>query len=222
MLWTLYTSVQAHPAMNGRVIVVTGTPGTGKTSLCRYIVRRNRGWVHLDLGRFAVKTNTVIEHNRFLKTSIVDTGVLKKALRAHVLRNVEKDVRLLIDGHYAAEVAPSKHVDYCLVLRCRPDVLWRRLRSIRGYWKEKARRNVESELTDYCYLAAKLHLKNSRLMQLDTTGTSVRRLYTRFMESYEDGFRHEGDRVDWTGFLLRHPKKMSFLFHEDLSRKALV
>lgn len=208
--------------MNGKVIVVTGTPGTGKTSLCKYIIRRSAGWVHLDLGRFAVESKAIVEYDRSLKTSIVDTGVLKKALRAHVLRNVEKDVRLLIDGHYAAEVAPSKHVDYCVVLRCRPDVLWRRLRSIRGYVEEKARRNVESELTDYCYLAAKLHLKNSRIVQLDTTRTSTGRLYTRFMGFYKDGFKRDGDRVDWTEFLLKHPGKMSFLFREDLSRKVLV
>ncbi len=217
-----YTSAQAHLAMKGKVIVVTGTPGTGKTSLCRHIVRKNRGWVHLDLGRFVVKANAVIEYDRSLKTNIVDTGVLKKALYTHIQRSVERGVRLLIDGHYAAEVAPSKYVDYCLVLRCRPDVLWRRLRKIKGYGEEKARRNVESELTDYCYLAAKLHLKNRRVVQLDTTRMSIRKLYARFMECYEDDFRHEGDRVDWTSFLLKHPEKTSFLFREDLSRKVWV
>lgn len=219
MAMCFYTSVKALLIMKGEVMVVTGTPGTGKTSLCKYIVKRNKGWIHLDLGRFAVKANSVIDYDRSLKTSIVDTGVLKKALYTHVLSNVKKGVKLLIDGHYAAEVSPPKYVNYCVVLRCRPDVLWLRLKNIKGYGKEKARRNVESELTDYCYLMAKHHLGNRRILQLDTTRRSVKSLYGRFMRYYNDRTKYKGDKRDWVDFLLKHSEKMSFLFHEDLSRR---
>lgn len=198
--------------MRSRVIVVTGTPGTGKTSLCRYIVSRNKGWIHLDLGRFAAEANAITGYDDSLETSIVDMNILKKALRKHVSNSVGEGVRLLIDGHYAAEVSPAEHVNYCLVLRCRPDVLWRRLRSVKGYGEEKARRNVESEITDYCYLMAKLHLKRKRIIQLDTTGSSVRKTYARFMKCYRYGFKCRGDTVDWAGFLLKNPGKISFLF----------
>ncbi|NHV99387.1 MAG: AAA family ATPase [Thaumarchaeota archaeon] len=198
--------------MKSRVIVVTGTPGTGKTSLCRYIVNRNKDWIHLDLGRFAAEANAITGYDYSLETGIVDMSILKKALRKHVSNSVEEGVRLLIDGHYAAEVSPAEYVNYCLVLRCRPDVLWRRLRSVKGYGEEKARRNVESEITDYCYLMAKLHFKRKRIVQLDTTGVSVGKTYIRFMECYREGFRCKGDVVDWVDFLLRNPGKMSFLF----------
>ncbi|MCX8183356.1 MAG: AAA family ATPase [Crenarchaeota archaeon] len=196
--------------MKGKVIVVTGTPGTGKTSLCRYIASKNKGWVHLDLNRFAAEVNAIIGYDNSLETSIVHMGILKRALLKHVSNSV--GVHLLIDGHYAAEVSPVKHVDYCLVLRCRPDVLWRRLRSVRRYSEDKARRNVESEITDYCYLMAKLHLKRKRIVQLDTTGISVGKTYIRFMECYRKGFKCRGDIVDWVDFLLKNPGKMGFLF----------
>lgn len=198
--------------MRSRVIVVTGTPGTGKTSLCRRIVSRNKGWVHLDVGQFAVEVNAVIGYDDSLETNIVDMGILKRALLKHVSNSVGEGVHLLIDGHYAAEVSPVKHVDYCLVLRCRPDVLWRRLTNLKRYSEDKARRNVESEITDYCYLMAKLHLKRKRIVQLDTTGISVGKTYARFMECYREGFRCRGDVVDWVDFLLKNPGKMSFLF----------
>lgn len=198
--------------MRSKVIVVTGTPGTGKTSLCRHIVSRNNGWVHLDVGQFAVEVNAIIGYDDSLETSIVDMDILKRALLKHVLKKVGEGLHLLIDGHYAAEVSPVKHVDYCLVLRCRPDVLWRRLRSIKRYGEEKARRNVESEITDYCYLMAKLHLKGKRIVQLDTSGISVRKTYIRFMECYRERFRCSGDMVDWVDFLLKNPGKMGFLF----------
>lgn len=214
-----YMSVQTPLVMKGEVIVVTGTPGTGKTSLCKHIVKRNKGWAHLDLGRFAVETNSVVEYDRSLRTNIVDIAVLKKALYKYVSNNVEKGVKLLIDGHYAAEVSPSRYVNCCVVLRCRPDVLWLRLKNIRRYIEEKARRNVESELTDYCYLMAKNYLGNRRIVQLDTTRRSIGSVYARFIECYSNRTRCEGDKVDWMGFFLRHPEKMSFLFHEDLLRR---
>ncbi|MGQ9479203.1 MAG: adenylate kinase family protein [Thermoproteota archaeon] len=200
--------------MDGKVIVVTGTPGTGKSSLCRRIVRRNPGWVHLDLGRFAFKMNSIIRYDPFLKTHIVDTGNLRRELRKYILKSIRNDVRLLIDGHYSAEVSPAKYVDFCVVLRCRPDVLWRRLKRLRKYPAEKLLGNIESELTDYCYLMAKQHLRGKRIIQIDTTEKSVEEIYEVFMECYRKGFRYKGDVVDWISFFSEHLGKMGFLFRQ--------
>ncbi|MBO3769130.1 MAG: AAA family ATPase [Thermoproteota archaeon] len=196
----------------GKVIVFTGTPGTGKTSLCNYIVKRNKDWVHLDLGSFAVSVNAIIGYDRIMKSSIINMRALKKALRNYVL-NMPDDSNLLIDGHYAAEVSPANCVDCCIVLRCRPDILWKRLIKIRGYEEKKARINIESELTDYCYLTAKRYLRNVRIVQFDTSNTSIVKLYRRFMKCYENDFKCEGDDVDWISYFSKHPEKFSRLFH---------
>jgi len=197
-----------------KIIIVTGTPGTGKTSLCKYVTSRNRGWIHLELGKFAVSINAIIGYDSLMKTRVVDTSLLKKALRKYVssLRKSEKDFNLLIDGHYAAEVSPSNDVDYCIVLRCRPDILWRRLRKIKRYSEEKARRNLESELTDYCYLAAKKYLRKAKIIQFDTTRVSIKKLYCRFMKCYKEDFKCKGNEVDWIGYFSKHPEKLRILF----------
>ncbi|MBO3799470.1 MAG: adenylate kinase family protein [Candidatus Brockarchaeota archaeon] len=195
-----------------KIIVVTGTAGTGKTSLCSYVVRKNRGWVHLDLGKFAIDSNAVIGYDSIMKTRIVDTSVLKKALRKYILSKLGEDLNLLIDGHYAAEVSPAEYVDCCIVLRCRPDVLWHRLRKIKGYNEEKARENVESELTDYCYLNAKKYLKKVRIIQLDTTRKSIKNLYYRFMKCYKNDFKCKSDEVDWISYFSKHSEKLNLIF----------
>lgn len=198
--------------MMRKIIVVTGTPGTGKTSLCSYIVRKNKEWVHLDLGKLAIDSDAVVGYDSIMKTRIVDLRILKKALRKYILSKPEEDLKLLIDGHYAAEVSPANYVDCCIVLRCRPDVLWHRLRKIRGYNKEKARMNLESELTDYCYLNAKKYLKKVKIIQFDTTGESIEKLYYRFMKCYENGFKCKSDEVDWISYFSKHSEKLKLLF----------
>jgi len=195
-----------------RIIVFTGTPGTGKTSLCNYIVRRNKEWVHIDLGRFATCVNAIVGYDSAMDSSIVDIIALKKALREYILSRANEDLKLLIDGHYAAEVSPASYVDCCIVLRCRPDVLWLRLKRIRGYKEEKARVNIESELTDYCYLAARKHLRKVKIIQFDTTNKSIGELYRRFMKCYENGFKCEGDNVDWISYFSKNPGKFKMLF----------
>jgi adenylate kinase len=194
--------------MMKEIIVITGTPGTGKTSLCKYIVKNNRGWVHLDLGRFAIKVGAIIDYNGSMRSRIVDINFLKKALRKYISDKAEEGVKVLIDGHYAAEVSPASYVDCCIVLRCRPDILWHRLRKVRRYNREKIRRNIESELTDYCYLIAKRSLRNVKIIQLDTSRESIRTLYYRFMKCYRKNFECESDRVDWIDYFFKHPGKI--------------
>ncbi|MDW8034218.1 MAG: AAA family ATPase [Nitrososphaerota archaeon] len=194
-----------------KVIVFTGTPGTGKTSLCKYIVRRNKRWFHLDLGKFATNVNAIVGYDRIMNSSIINMRVLKKALRSYILKMSDED-KLLIDGHYAAEVSPANYVDCCIILRCRPDILWRRLVKVRRYGEMKVRINVESELTDYCYLAAKKYLKNVKIIQFDTSNMGIAELYRRFMKCYENDFKCKGDRVDWISYFSKNPEKFNMFF----------
>ncbi|MEM3712369.1 MAG: AAA family ATPase [Thermoproteota archaeon] len=200
-----------YTRMMRKVIVFTGTPGTGKTSLCNYIVRRNRGWVHLDLGKFAASVNAIVGYDKTMKTSVVNIRVLKKALRNYVLNMSDEDP-LLLEGHYAAEASPTNYVNCCIVLRCRPDILWQRLVKIRGYGEMKARVNLESELTDYCYLAAKKYLRNVKIIQFDTSNVGIVKLYRRFMKCYENGFQCKGDSIDWISYFSKYPEKFKKLF----------
>ncbi|MGQ9596991.1 MAG: adenylate kinase family protein [Thermoproteota archaeon] len=201
------------------ILVITGTPGTGKTLLCKYIVRKIPQWKYVDLGKLAIRSNAIIGYDSRHKTSIVDIGLLRKVLYEHISRSIDKGLTLLIDGHYAPEVSPSKYVDCCIVLRCRPDILWKRLRTLKKYGEEKARTNVESELIDYCYLMAKRYLRNRKIVQIDTTGKSIREVYAEFIKHYNSGFRHEGNRVDWIAFLSEHPQRMRFLYEARPKRK---
>jgi adenylate kinase len=53
--------------------VVTGTPGTGKTTFSRQLSKR-LGATHLELSRYALDNGLVTERDEERDTSVVDLG----------------------------------------------------------------------------------------------------------------------------------------------------
>ncbi len=112
---------------------LTGTPGTGKTSVAS--VLRERGYDVLDMTRFIKENGLREEYDAERDTYAVDVDRLNDALS-------DMD-DCVFEGH----LAHFMDVDIIIVLRCHPDVLAQRLRD-RGYSESKVRENVEAELLD--------------------------------------------------------------------------
>ena len=114
-------------------VALTGTPGTGKTSVAK--VLRDRGHDVLDMTRF-IKDNGLREgYDAERDTYSVDVERLNDALS-----DMED---CIFEGH----LAHFMDVDLIIVMRCHPDVLAERLRA-RGYSESKVRENVEAEILD--------------------------------------------------------------------------
>jgi adenylate kinase len=132
-----------------KVIVVTGTPGTGKTTVAKKLAKL--------LGYRYVDVNQVIAHHKLSegydlkrKCKIIDTKKLNLILIR--LIKASKD-GLVIDSHLS-HYLPTKYVDTCIVTRCKLKTLKRRL-ARRGYDKEKIKENIESEIFEVCLIEAK-------------------------------------------------------------------
>ncbi len=116
---------------------LTGTPGTGKSSVSEEL--RSRGYHVVDGKRFIIDHDLMGELDEARDTHEVDLDALNVALESFR----ESDDIVILDSHLSHFMDSHGIV----VLRCDPDVLSRRLEA-RGYGPEKVRENVQAELLD--------------------------------------------------------------------------
>ena len=119
------------------LVAITGTPGTGKTSVSEEL--RSRGCEVVDLGRHIRESGLLGDLDEARDTHEVDLDLLNDSLEPYR----RKEGTVFMEGHLS-------HFMDCgsiIVLRCHPDVLAERLRA-RGYGDAKVLENVQSEVLD--------------------------------------------------------------------------
>ena len=125
-----------------KAIVVTGTPGTGKTFVAEYIAKR-LGFQRVDINRW--KKELSIGFDRKRNTTILDI----KKLNAKLIKEIRGSRRpLVIDSHVAHEL-PPRYTLLCIVTHCSLKELKRRLTQ-RKYSTAKIRENLDAEIFDVC------------------------------------------------------------------------
>ncbi len=133
---------------NIKVVAITGTPGTGKTTLAKRIVEK-LGMYYLDPNTIIREDpSLVIEHDDGRDTDIIDDERLIKSIveRIKEARETEGKEGLIIDSHLSHYI-PKKNIDFCIVLSCDIKELRARLEK-RGYNKMKIEENIETETFD--------------------------------------------------------------------------
>lgn len=135
-------------------VVVTGTPGTGKTTAAD-LVETDLDVIHLNevIKREGFDTGTDPERGSLL----ADTDALAVWLDGRDDTLVESHLAHLFDA------------DRVVVLRCHPDELADRLES-RGDSAAKARENAEAEALDLVLSEAVARHGTDHVYEIDTTG----------------------------------------------------
>jgi adenylate kinase len=152
------------------VVVVTGTPGTGKTILSRALTKA-LGARYINLTQFVSRRKLYSDIDRKRQTKIVDVTRTRSSLTSEVGTT---NRLVVVDTHIVEGIVPGGRVRQVIVLRCHPKVLEARLRAKK--WKaNKIRENVLAEIVDSCLTAAVKHYGWRRVVQLDTSRGSVRR-----------------------------------------------
>jgi len=190
----------------GHAIVVTGTPGTGKTRFARLLAKK----LDIDLVKlteFAKEHELIERYDRTRRTYVIRENILKRELEKH-LASLRRDV--LVEGHYSARLVPRHFSRIVFVLRCDPEILRSRLRR-RGYPRGKIGENVEAELLDICLDEAVAVHRPRKIAEIDTTSRTT-------MSCVEEALgilagrraRHVGRR-DWIAELERKGRLDGFL-----------
>lgn len=135
-----------------KIIIVTGSVGTGKTFLSKKLSNK-LGYPVLDVNRFIKDKKLTEGYDKKKKCYIVNTKKLNKEIIKE-LKKVEKNnpKGIIIDSHLS-HYLPSKYVDLCIVTKCNLKTLKKRLKK-KNYSKAKIRENLDCEIFDVCYNGA--------------------------------------------------------------------
>ncbi|MEA2003433.1 MAG: adenylate kinase family protein [archaeon] len=170
------------------MILVSGTPGTGKTSVSEILSER-LGYRLVRINDFADEQGLTEGVDPVRGSRIIDEEKLKAKVG-----DLSGDI--VLEGH----LAHFCKGDVSVVLRARPDELERRL-SLRKWIREKIRENVEAEMLDVILTEAVE--ANENVVEVDTTGKSpddvCRILEDMIQNKRYDDFRP--GKVSWMSYL---------------------
>lgn len=119
-------------------ILVTGTPGTGKTQTSQ-LAAEQTGLTHLNVGDLVRKHECFESRDEDFDTFIVDEDKL-----CDVMEPIMESGGNIVDYH-SGEFFPERWFDLILVLRTSTEILYDRLTE-RGYNEKKRAENVECEI----------------------------------------------------------------------------
>lgn len=166
------------------MVGVTGTPGTGKSTVGVVLAGRGRRVVHVTetVGPF------ILGKDPERDTRVVDTEAWAAAFEP-------------IDGVVEGHLAHLLSCDLVVVLRCRPDLLEERL-TARGYTREKVRENAEAEALDVILVETLEAFPREKVLEVDASALSPEEVADLIEGFMEGTVAPSVGTVDWSSYLL--------------------
>jgi adenylate kinase len=183
-------------------ILITGTPGTGKTTFSLYFSNAHN-YYYINVNELVSKYNLFLDYDYRRKSHIVDVNKVR-----YVLRNSLKNIRNVIIDTHIIEVVP-KHIDFVVVFRLNPLKLKEILKS-RGYDEIKIAENVEAEFLGVCASDAYKRF-NNKVFELDVTDKTFSDIERFIFDVIESKIK--SNVIDWMEILQKDEieKLLSYL-----------
>ena len=163
------------------LVAVTGTPGTGQTSVCTLL----KGVTVIDLHTLAEGHSELFSRDKKRKSLDVDVKTLRKFIP-------KSDGATILDGHLSHHMKP----DFAIVLRCSPEVLAKRLAK-RRWSKAKVRENIEAEAVDVILIEAMDSC--NEVFEIDTTEMTPLQVSKAVAEIIRgESGKYRPGNVDWS------------------------
>lgn len=144
-----------------KLIIITGTPGTGKSTLAKFLVKK-LSYERLNLHQYYKQLSTT--YNK--KKQCYDLDEKKVLTLVKKQLKTTKKEGIIIDSHIAHHL-PKSLVTMCIVLTCSNlKELEKRLKK-RKYSTEKIRENLDAEIFQVCLTESQE--KKHNIIMIDTS-----------------------------------------------------
>lgn len=147
------------------IIIITGTPGVGKTRLARVLSRRMR-WAFLDLGTLVKSEKLYSRFDRKDRSYVMDEHRVHQRLTRLFAEGADQG--LIVEAHTLGSYLPMRPEMRAIVVRLDPTILARRLKA-RNWPRRKIWENVEAELIDLSVYESARLLGRDRVCQIDSS-----------------------------------------------------
>lgn len=147
---------------NTTVIILTGTPGTGKSTISRHIKSYDEIPI-MEISTIIQEQELFLGYDHQRETLILD----ELAVNNYLKMSLEPLEVAWIVGH-SVQFPVLQSAQWVVVLRCEPGVLRKRLEQ-RGYPPTKINENVDAEIMQICLDEAQAFFTKATLIEVDTT-----------------------------------------------------
>lgn len=152
-----------------KTLLVTGTPGTGKSLLAQkltaVLIAAGHRVLGINLSELIKKEQLYDEYDPRLDTYLIDDRRVRKYVQKNLASQENYDFCIL-ETHTVSAV-PRDVVNLVVVLSCRTDVIYDRLVA-RGYSKAKVDENVECEIMRIVLEEAHEHFPHSSILEVSS------------------------------------------------------
>ena len=180
-----------------RVILITGTPCIGKTTIAQQLTAKLDA-LYINLTAFAERHGLTLGEDKKRKTTIINEEKMRIKI-ADAIAAAEKTT-VIVDGHYAAAVVPKRHVTRIFVLRRNPIEL-RKFMEKCGFSDAKLWENLAAEILDVCLVEALREHAKEKVCELDVTGKTVEAVTREILAILDKRKKCLVGCVDWLGML---------------------
>ena len=175
-----------------KIILITGTPGVGKTSISKVLVKRLNA-LRIDLNELVFKDGLFLNMDEKRDTKVADLDKLSKRVKT-VLKSTSKDI--IIESHYASDVLPPNLVTHIFVIRRNPKFLINILEK-KGFSPSKVKENVLAELLDVCLINAISSNVSEKVSEVDATNHTIKEVTDEIIQIIKGLKRKNFGNIDW-------------------------
>lgn len=175
-----------------KIIVLTGTPGVGKTVVAKALASRLKAQ-YVSLADLVKEGNLVLEVNEARDTVVADLKKLSRRVRDILKKSMGC---VVVEGHYAPDVVLKSFAPYVFVLRRDPEKLKAEFEA-RGYDERKISENLASEILDVCLVKAIRKHGWERVDEIDVSEMRVEDVVDEILKVLDGRRNCRIGVVDW-------------------------